>query len=462
MITERLARFALELSADVVSLRRAQEAVIDTLGVAFAARSDPTFTILLQTLGHTEDGWSATVWGSGRRTNALDAALLNGTTAHALDFDDVADEVRGHPSAVLVPALMAAAEASGLGGREVLEAYVAGFETACAVAAGLVVDAHYERGWHATSTVGVIGATAAAGRLLGLKVDRLRRAFAIAASMAAGSRQNFGTMTKPLHAGLAARSGLLAARLAANGFTADPSQLEKPIGFFNMYSDQPDYEAVERVLQGPRVLAGKGLSTKKFPCCYNVNRSADAAIALHNRGIDPRQVERCVVTVEPSGLEPLIHHRPHNGTEAKFSMEYVIAVGLWDGRIAFGSFEDSAVRRPEIQGFLPKVQCSTSLTPPFGPARFDYSYATVELFRSDGSVVRERCDVPRGDARMQLTDAERAAKFADCLRHGGLDIAPDQLLERLTDLTSVTSFADLWAMLIRQVGQVTRTPSGMS
>src|SRR5262249_51171286 len=152
----------------------------------------------------------------------------------------VADDLKGHPSVVLVSALLPVAEARGQSGQAFLEAYCAGFEMACAIAHGLPVNAHYRNGWHSTATVGVLAAAAGVGRLLGLDLERLRNALGIAASMAGGSRQNFGTMTKPLHAGLAARDAVLAAELAANGFTADPQQLEGPVGYFRQYGVEAD------------------------------------------------------------------------------------------------------------------------------------------------------------------------------------------------------------------------------
>src|SRR5204863_6111849 len=199
-VTEAIASFVCgsELTSGPDELyQRATRAFIDTIGVAIAARQEPSFTILARTLGSTQQRTGeASVIPTGRRATGTDAALLNGTAGHALDFDDVADEISGHPSVVLVPALLALAEAHDCSGQALLEAYAVGFEAACAIALGLPIEPHYRLGWHATVTVGILGAVAGAGRLLSLDEQRMQNALGIAASMASGSRQNFGTMTK--------------------------------------------------------------------------------------------------------------------------------------------------------------------------------------------------------------------------------------------------------------------------
>ena len=440
-VTEVVARYAcgFDFSGSPVELfERATRAVIDTVGVAIAGRREPCFTILADTLGVRTDAGEATVLPTRTKTSAGQAALLNGTAGHALDFDDVTDELKGHPSVVLVSALLALAEARGSTGRDFLEAYIVGFETACAIARGLPVQPHYRRGWHATATVGVVAAAAGAGRLLGLDEERMRNALGTAASMASGSRQNFGTMTKPLHAGLAARDAVLAAQLAANGFTADQAQLEGPLGFFNQYGSDPDLAIVERSLAQPDLLLTQGVGVKKYPCCYETHRSADAALALYARGVRGSDVRLVRVTVEPGGLQAIIHHRPTTGLQGKFSDEYVVAACLLDGAVKLATFTDFAVRRVEAQDLLRRVEIQEAETPPVGPADFEHAYATVEVTLADGSIVHERCDVPRGDGRAPLSADEIEAKFRDCLEFAESEWDADALLRRLKGLDSAS------------------------
>ncbi|HEX8968862.1 MAG TPA: MmgE/PrpD family protein [Chloroflexota bacterium] len=448
-VTERVARFA--ASQDVLKdapealLERATRAAIDTVGVAVAARHEPSFTILAATIGAGGGPGEATALPTRTRTNAAQAAFLNGTAGHALDFDDVADEITGHPSVVLVPTLLALAEATGRSGREFLEAYVVGFEVACAIARGLPVEPHYRLGWHATATIGILGATAGAGRLLGLDEVCMRNALGIAASMAGGSRQNFGTMTKPLHAGLVARDAVVAAQLAANGFTADQNHLEAPLGYFQLYGVNPDPGEILDALGAPRVLLDRGLNVKKYACCYGTHRMADAALAMHVGGLRAADVRSIDVNVGPGGLEAIIHHQPRTGLQGKFSGEYVVASCLLDGGVRLSTFSDERVSRPAVQDLLRRVHIQESTTPPFGPADFEVAYATVEATLHDGSLVRERCDIPRGHARAPLSDAELEAKFRDCLEFAASDWDADSLLENLRNLRSAPSLRDVFA-----------------
>src|SRR5204863_2762943 len=180
-----------------------------------------------------------------------------------------------------------------------LVAYCRGLETARALAGAVGIDGHYAAGWHATSTIGTVAAAAAAARLLRLGGEATQHGLGMAASMAGGSRQNFGTMTKPLHAGLAARDAVLVTQLAASGFTADQHQLEAPLGYFQLYGVDPHPSRVVDALQRPHVLLERGLNVKKYPCCYGTHRMADAALALRRRGVRSDNVRAISVTVEP-------------------------------------------------------------------------------------------------------------------------------------------------------------------
>jgi 2-methylcitrate dehydratase PrpD len=451
-VTEAIASFA---SGDDLTgapdelYERATRAFIDTVGVGIAAHKEPTFTILAQTFTRTAGtGFSssaetgqATVLPTRTRASAIDAALLNGTAGHALDYDDVADELKGHPSVVLVSALLALAEAHRGSGRELLEAYAVGFEVACAIAGGLPVEPHYRRGWHATATVGILAAVAGGGRLLHLDERAVRNALGIAASMASGSRQNFGTMTKPLHAGLAARDAVLATELAANGLTSDPNQLDGPIGYFAMYGVNSDIRGVAEALGRPRVLLEHGLNVKKYPCCYETHRMADAALAVRARGVRADEVRSIRVSVQPGGQQAIIHHQPRTGLQGKFSGEYVVAACLLDGAVALSTFTDAAVSRSSAQDLLSRVSISESAVPPFGDSRYEHAYTTLEVTLNDSSVIRERCDHPRGDADTPLSDAELEAKFRDCLAFAESEWDADALLQRLRNLRSAPRVA---------------------
>ena len=437
-VTDQIAHFALEadVAAGPAALRDAAlSALIDTVGVAIAGRNDSGFRALLAGTAEEVRPGPATIWATGERTSPAYAALVNGTAAHALDFDDVSDPMYGHPSVALYPALVALAQSEGCSGADLLDAYVVGFEVTGAIASALPILPHYYRGWHSTATVGVLASTAAACRLLHLDVETTRRALGIAASTASGSRQNFGTNTKPLHPGLSSWSAVTAARLAQSGFTADDHQLEAPLGYFAMYGSDSDLTAVSKWLdQGWSILQpAAGVSVKKYPCCYNTHRSADATLALAAGIADPGAISGIRVTVEPGGLAPVIHHRPTTGLEGKFSVEYVVAAGLLDHRVRLATFSDEAVARPEAQALLRKVEVAESPTPPFGDAGFDYQYSAVEIDTGD-TTLRRRVDVPSGHSRDPLAADDLEEKFLDCVSWSGAPWDGAELIAALRTL----------------------------
>jgi 2-methylcitrate dehydratase PrpD len=292
--------------------------------------------------------------------------------------------------------------------------------------------------------VGILGAVAAAGHLLGLDQPTVQQALGIAGSMAGGSRQNFGTMTKPLHAGLASRDAVLATQLAANGFTADPHQLEGRIGYFEMFGVDPRPDDVLSALERPHVLLERGLSVKKFPCCFGTHRMANAALTLQSHGLKAADVEAIEVSVSPGGLEAIIHHQPKTGLQGKFSGEYVVAACLLDGRVGLSTFSDEAVCRPSAQDLLSRVTIREVAVPPFGATEFGHAYATLEVtLRDGGDRLRQRCDIPAGDARAPLTDVELDAKFKDCVAFSRSDWDADALLARLRALRDTEDVAKL-------------------
>jgi 2-methylcitrate dehydratase PrpD len=423
-LTERIADRVSDLGQhpDEEAVDLAERAVVDTVGVTLAAVGDPTVSRLLDAVGADRGAGHSTVLVDGSATDARSAALIGGTSAHALDFDDVDDAMIGHPSAVLVPAALAVGEQVDATGLQVLDAYWTGLTTCRMVAAALGISGHYAAGWHATATVGAVGAAATASRLRRLSRREVQHALGIAGSLAGGSRQNFGTMTKPLHAGTAAANGVLAAGLAAAGFTADPHLLEGALGFLQLHRGstgshtKPSVHSIERA----------ALNVKLHPCCYYIHAAADATIDLAADGVRAADVEAVSVTVQPDGLGPLIHNRPQTGLQGKFSMEYALAACLLDGRLTLATFTDEAVRRPEAQRLLARVTAHTGTEPPVGDPAWHGYYAVVTARTSDGRHHTRRVDRARGHADRPLAEAELRTKFSDCLTFAGVvDSADD-------------------------------------
>jgi len=260
------------------AVTQAKRAILDTLGVALAGCREEGPAIVAEQARRTGGAQEAMVLGRPFRAPAAEAALVNGTSAHALDFDDVNFSMRGHPSAPLLPAVLATADAAGASGARLLLAFVLGVEVEAKLGR-LMGGRHYALGWHPTSTLGPLGAAAACAKLLGLDAERTQAALGIAASMASGVRANFGTMTKPLHVGLAARNGVQVAALAAARFTASDEALDADDGFVSAFLAEPPRD--DRHLDGlgqPYDIVSPGLGQKLYPCCYVTHRAIDAAI----------------------------------------------------------------------------------------------------------------------------------------------------------------------------------------
>ena len=418
-----------------------ERAFADTVGVLVAGAADPAVYALAATLDET--GGPARSVATGASLSTRSAALLDGTAAHALDYDDVDDAIIGHPSAVLVPALLAAGGRDERTGDAVLDAFRVGVEAGRAVAAAMDVRAHYEQGWHTTGTIGALAATAALARLTGLDDDAARRALGVAGSLAAGSRQNFGTETKPLHAGVAASTGVLAVRLAAGGFTADPDQLDGPLGYLALHAARPATPVPARSDDEP-----PGLNVKLYPCCYYLHSAAEAAIELGHKIDDLASVTRVEAVVQPGGLAPLIHHRPVDGTQAKFSLEYSTAACLTDRALTFASFTQDAVGRAPVRELMARVEIREDPVPPVGPPT-DGPFAVMVVHAGDAALTA-RVDHAEGHATRPVSWPRLREKFDDCVP-GCADDAWDGL-RHLRAVTSVRGLVDDLAGAARVIG----------
>ena len=436
---ERLARFVAETeTVPDDTLHQAKRCLLDTLGVALAGSREESARAVAAWLADQDGRPEAVVLGRALRLPAADAALANGTAAHALDFDDVSLPMRGHPSAPLLPAVLALGEASGSSGRDILTAFVLGFEVEAKLGRA-IGGPHYALGWHATSTLGTLGAAAACARLLRLDAGRTQMALGIAASLASGLQQNFGSMTKPLHAGWAARSGVVAAQLAARGFSADARALDGPSGFLRAMSGgaEPDLTPLD-ALGEPLEIVSPGVGVKLYPCCYATHRAIDAALELRaGNGIAPGDVAGVRVEVNRGGLMPLRAQPPVTGLEGKFSLEYCLAAALIDGAVGLDAFSDEAVRRPAARDLVSRVRIEEGAQAGEFPIG---GYAEVRIALRDGVEYGARVYVPRGDPSRPLVWEELAAKFRDCagvaLAAGDVDAALG-LIERLEGLEDV-------------------------
>ena len=332
--------------------RLAGQCVLDWLGCALAGSREPLSGLLRDELAGPRGAVSLV--GSPLRASVVHGALINGAAGHALDYDDTS--FVGHPTAPVLPAVLAVAEERGLGGGEALAALVAGVEVEHRVqeAIGRDIGLH---GWHTTSAMGVFGATAAVGRLLGLDRERFGHAFGLAASRSSGVKANFGTMTKPYHAGMAAEAGALSARLAARGYTANPRAIEANQGLAQAMGREARPARLAEV-DGRWFL--RGTLFKHHAACY-LTHSTINSVREAMRGLRPEEVESLDLTVNPSILDVCgLYERPRTGLEAKFSLTGTAAMALHGVDTADpGAFVEEVVREPRLQETMERVSIAT-------------------------------------------------------------------------------------------------------
>jgi len=357
--TQDLARWSSALAASQVTdsaATWAKHALLDWFGVTIAGSREDLAPLLLEEFGGA-DG-PVTLVALNARAKAHDAALINGTLSHALDYDDVNADMGGHPTAPVGAAALALGEALGKSGRDVLLAFIAGYEVECQIGA-MAGNSHYEKGFHATGTFGTFGATAAAARLMGLDAQQTAIAFGIAASEAAGLKYNFGTMTKPLHVGKAAMNGVIAARLAARGFTARDDAIEGPQGF--AYTQVPEFtpRAIRPDASAPFEVEANLF--KYHAACYLTHSTIEAIRDLkrrHNIGLG--DVEKITLKVDPGHLKVCDIPEPKTGLEIKFSIRHLAAMALGgEDTAALGTYSDEMANRPVYRDGSHRVTLDT-------------------------------------------------------------------------------------------------------
>jgi 2-methylcitrate dehydratase PrpD len=400
-----------QLPADAVHW--AKVGILDTVGVALAGSTDPGTRIVARSLASA--GGPSLVFGSTARVGALDAALINGTAAHALDFDDCNNTLGGHPSVPILPALFALADEHGASGRDFIAAYVAGFETECKIALG-VNFYHYMHGWHPTATIGIFGTAAACARLLRLDDARTATALAIAASLASGIKANFGTMVKPLHIGQCAKNGLFAALLARDGFTANAAALEHKQGYFEVFNGSGNYDAAKILpaWASPLDIVTPGIAIKQYPCCGSTHPAIDAMISLaREHDLKPDQVERIDSWTHTRRLEHTNRPDPQSTIDAKFSVQYCLARALVDRKVVIEHFEGDSFRDPQVRSVLARVHAAPYTTAQF-PADNHFG-AEVKVTLRGGKVVSAKVDQPLGRTSANPLPPERLKeKFDNC------------------------------------------------
>jgi 2-methylcitrate dehydratase PrpD len=462
MITGTLSRFVVETRIDDIPdavFVASRDALIDTLGVALAGAREPAAEIAARWVEETGARPQATMWGRAVATSAAEAAFTNGICAHALDFDDSHPSARGHASASLMPSAIAAGEVVAASGREVMAAYAVGLEVAGKIGR-IFGHGHLQRGWHPTASVGLLASTAVAARLWGLEVGQLERAWGLAGSQVGGLVRNFGTMTKPFHAGHAARGGLLSAWMAKQAFTADDAIFDDPGGIFAIYAgdDGEPAEAVVASLSKPWEVLDPGNFVKRWPCCYSNHRALGGLYTLIKKhGLRAEEITEVAIGFLPGGDRALVSRDPKTGLQGKFSIEYVVAAALLDGPITLGTFTDTMVQRAPAQALMQKVRRFRIPNDKVYSGIAGHNDITVTTPRGCFELRSER--VP-GSSAWPMTAQDRAVKFRDCAEPILGRTGTEHLLKRIQRCLELPDIRELTIATVPVYNSSKHTKSG--
>ncbi len=405
--TKELADFVINTGFEDFSeelIDASKRCFLDWIGVAIAGRKDPSAQILLDLIEELGGNNQASVIGYGIKTSLLNAALLNGTMAHSLDYDDAHMYTRSHPSAPLIAALLPTAEYQKSPGFELVTAFILGFEVATRIGLALG-NTYYDQGWHATPILGRFGVAAGVGKLLGLDTEQLSNAFGLAATQVGGIRKSFGTMGKPFHAGKAAMDGLLSAMLAKRGFTASENILDENSGFLSMLSYQHDLSPITSGL-GKRYHLLE-VSFKPYAACLAIHPAISGLISIREEHHhDLERIDHIDLEVAPICLVLGGNADPKSGIEGKFSAYFCAALAISEGRAGNDLFTNELVHAPSIRWLMERTTIRENRS-------FEESEAVVEVISTDGDRFTKHITAPKGDPRNPLYFEDIVRKFVE-------------------------------------------------
>ncbi|HJR23410.1 MAG TPA: MmgE/PrpD family protein [Dongiaceae bacterium] len=444
-----------DLPSDVVALGK--KSILDGIGLALSgavARSGELVRKHLDSLNLAAG--PATVIGGNRKVAPRFAAFANGVGIHADDYDDTQlavapDRVYGlltHPTAPALPAALAVGEMKGASGKDVMLAYHLGVEVECKIAEA-IDPRHYQTGFHATATCGTFAAAAASAKLMGLDAEATQRALSVAGSQSAGLRENFGTMTKPFHAGRSSESGVAAAQFAELGWTATDKILEAPRGFFRAAGGGFDLGAIYQRLGAPWTFADPGVSIKPHPSGSLTHPGMTEMLRLiREHKIQAEQVRRVRVGTNSNMPNALIHHRPHDELQAKFSMEFCMAILLLRGRAGLKEFTDAVVNEPDVKTMIEKVDFVVDEVAE--KAGYHKMTTLIDIELADGRKISGRADFGKGSPANPMSYEEVADKFRENAEFAGMRKSnADEIVELVRNFEALPSIGGLTGKLLR-------------
>jgi 2-methylcitrate dehydratase PrpD len=403
-------------------VNKAKEGVIDFLGCTLLGTKNDVGKMILNHVKHFEAKPEAAALGAGFKTSVPLAALATGVCSHADDFDDISWSLPGHPSVTVLPVVMSIGELLNISGKDLLTAYLIGFEIECKLGLALAPKL-YQNGWHATSVYGCLGAAAAAAKLLKLSREQIRNCMGTAASLASGLRANLGTMTKPLHVGNCCQNGVTAALLAKEGLTASSEALDGDLGFCKAFAGGVNHDKIIGKLGNPYDIIDPGILFKLYPSCAETHTALDAAISLAQKhNIQPDDVLSVPCIVTPLNYDVLIYSSPQTALEGKFSLNFCVAVGILKRKASLEEFQDEMVSNPAIIQLMRKVTMRSDPS----LAEDGYTGATniVNINTKDGKEYSLRVDHAKGSPEYPLSLDELLEKYRAC---AGAVLSPEAL-----------------------------------
>jgi 2-methylcitrate dehydratase PrpD len=454
-VTRRLAEFAVntryeDIPGDV--RESAKLAITDSLGAVLAGTAEDSVVLLREHAIRESARGKATVLGCDMQLTAAHAAFVNAAAAHALDFDNISLTVSGFVSSPTLFALLGVAEEQGgASGREVLEAFIAGYEVEAAIARGLGV-VHYAEGWHSTATLGHFGAAVAVARLLKFDVEKMRCAIGITASEASGLRNIIGNMLKAFHIAKAARNGVTAARLTQHGFTAHLSALEIDWGFCNAFNGKGKYdlEAMVADIGSPYDLVDPGLVIKVYPCCGLIHSVLDGVLDLvEENTLTPQQVKHARIAVHELVPPTMANSDPKTGYQGKFSSAFCVATAIAERSVRLQHFTDEHVRDPAVRDLMARVEMVVHPELHGYETFLQKEFSDVRLELNDGRTLERRVMRMdnRGSKGRPLGFAELKEKYLDCASGYARRDAALRAFDLLKQLESVADVREITALL---------------
>ena len=416
MLAESLANYAVSLDYSKIpgsAIKQAKRSILDGLGVAIAGSLSDIGKSIVSYVSVMGGPLESTVITTQLKCPAANAALAIGTMGHALDYDDESISLAGHPTVTILPAALTLGEKTSASGKEVLTAFITGLEIACKI--GKVVNPeHFNKGFHPTSTLGIFGAAIAAGKILRLSGHEITNALGIAGSMSSGLQENFGTFTKPLHAGLASQNGVVSTLLAKGGITSSRSILEGERGFFRAFVDKKieSIEILER-LGNPFELVNQEIIYKLYPTCSRTQAAISGILDLMKRhGISKDLIDFVDCGTDEKALDILSFHQPATIDECRFSMEFCIALAILNKGVRISNFCEIKLNDPKILEIMGKVKMSVD--PEIVSLGYNKrSAVSITIKLNDGREYRN-VNFPKGFAENPLADNDIIAKYRDC------------------------------------------------